>query len=266
MKITKHISFFYLENRIPYINTIIDETNKYQCETDIFIHTNNKNLNERSFHPYTNGAIHIIYHDLYGIHPFYLTWKCRPLMKEQRNDYDIFMYIEDDILVPYKAVAYWLKYNEKLIEMNYNLGFVRIEVEDNIEYITDLYGEQFDTLIELDNTKYCVNNKNPYCAFWIYNKTEFNKFVNSKYYDINNIPYYGIREQSAIGLHGNGTIWYKNTIIPVVDNSLLPITDENIHMYTLIDDCKIYHMPNNYVANKNSPFATIPFYKAIVRA
>ena len=25
--------------------------------------------------------------------------------------------------------------------MNYNLGFVRIEVEDGIEYITDLYGE-----------------------------------------------------------------------------------------------------------------------------
>lgn len=31
--------------------------------------------------------------------------------------------------------------------MNYNLGFVRIEVENNIEYITDLYWEIFDTIV-----------------------------------------------------------------------------------------------------------------------
>ena len=44
MKITKHISFYYLENRIAYINNIIDETNKYEYTTDIFIHTNNIDL------------------------------------------------------------------------------------------------------------------------------------------------------------------------------------------------------------------------------
>ena len=36
------------------------------------------------------------------------------------------MYIEDDILVQKKAIEYWEKYNEKLIEFNYNLGFLRI--------------------------------------------------------------------------------------------------------------------------------------------
>jgi hypothetical protein len=160
------------------------------------------------------------------------------------------MYIEDDILVPNKAIKYWLEYNEKLIEMNYNLGFLRIEVENNNEYITDLYGEKFDTTINLNETKYCVNNKNPYCAFWIYNKNEFNNFVNSKYYNINNISGYDIREQSAIGLHGTGTNWYKNTLIPIINNKL-------------IDSCKIYHLPNNYVLNKNTHFATIKFDEAI---
>jgi hypothetical protein len=251
MKITKHISFFYLENRLLYINKIIDETNKYDYITDIYIHTNNKDLTEDSFNKYTNGCIKIIYHDLLNIHPYYLTWKCRELLKQQKNDYDIFMYIEDDILVPFKAIKYWLKYNTKLIEMNYNLGFVRIEVKNNIEYITDLYGDQFDTIINLDNNKYCVNNKNPYCAFWIYNKNEFDKFINSKYYDINNIPIYDIREKSAIGLHGNGTKWYKNTLIPIINNKL-------------IEDCKIYHMPNNYVVNNGTRFATIKFNEAII--
>ncbi len=249
MKITKHISFYFLPNRIIYINNIIDETNKYEYTTDIFIHTNNKDLIESTFIKYTNGCIKIIYHDLSNIHPFYLTWKCRELLQQQKNEYDIFIYIEDDILVPYKAIKYWLEYNEKLIEMNYNLGFVRIEVKNNIEYITDLHGEKFDTIINLNDKNYCVNNKNPYCAFWIYNKNEFNKFVNSKYYKIDNILGYGPREQSAIGLHGTKTNWYKNTLIPIINNKL-------------IEDCKIYHMPNNYVLNKNTLFATIKFDEA----
>jgi hypothetical protein len=250
MRITKHISFYYLENRIIYINNIIDETNKYEYITDIYIHTNNKNLNENSFNKYTNGCIIIICHDLSNINPFYLTWKCRDILKQQKDVYDIFMYIEDDILVPCKAIKYWINYNNKLIENNYNLGFLRIEVENNTEYITDLYGEQLDTTIKLDNNLYCVNNKNPYCAFWIYNKNEFNNFINSKYYDINNILGYETREQSAIGLHGYLTNWYKNTLIPIINNKL-------------IEDCKIYHMPNNYVNNKNTLFATVKFEDAI---
>jgi hypothetical protein len=199
------------------------------------------------FNNYNNGNIEIIYHDLSNIHPFYLTWKCRELLQQQRNEYDIFMYIEDDILVPYKAIKYWLEYNEKLIEMNYNLGFLRIEVENDIEYITDLYGEKMDTIININEKKYCVNNKNPYCAFWIYNKNEFNNFMNSKYYHCNNIQHYDIREQSAIGLHGKDTHWYKNTLIPITNNN------------KLIEECKIYHMPNNYVLDKNTLFATIKF-------
>ena len=79
---------------------------------------------------------------------------------------------------------------------------------------------------------------------------EFDKFVNSKYYNIQNIRGYGIREQSAIGLHGLHTDWYKSTLIPIINNKL-------------IECCKIYHMPNNYVLDKNTMFATIQFDKAI---
>jgi hypothetical protein len=251
MKITKHISFFFLENRIVYINRIINETNKYEYTTDLFIHTNNVYLNKDMLEPYINGQLVIIYHDLSFIHPFFLTWKCRELLYQQRNDYDIFIYIEDDILIPFKAINYWLKYNEQLIEKKYNLGFVRIEIDENgIEYITDLFGEKMDTIIHLDGTTYCVNNKNPYCACWIYNKGEFNRFVNSPYYNINNIVDYGIRESSAIGLHGLKTDWYKHTLIPIVNNKL-------------IDDCKVYHMPNNYVCDHTTLHGSIAFDDAI---
>jgi hypothetical protein len=256
MKITKHISFYFVPERLIYINNILSETSKYKYITDIFIHTNNIDLTIENLNNYTNGKIEIIYHDLSGINPFFLTWKCRDLLQKQRQEYDIFIYIEDDILVPCKAIEYWLKYNEELIQNNYNLGFLRIEVdyksEDKIEYITDLQGTKLDSVINLNGKTYCVNDKNPYCAFWIYNKDEFNKFVNSEYYDINNIEYYPncIREKSAFGLHNRYTKWYKNTLIPIVNNKL-------------IEECKIYHMPNNYIGSCEG-FCSIKFNEALV--
>jgi hypothetical protein len=250
MIVVKHICFFYVEERIRYINNIIQEANKYKYITDIFIHTNSPTLSKECFDTYTNGSLHIIYHDLTNEHPFYLSWKCRKLLKKQKDDYDIFMYIEDDILVPMNALEYWLKYNEKMTVLGYNLGFVRIEIDDNnTEFITDLPGVPFNTTIDLDNETFCVNNINPYCAFWIYNKKEFNRYVDSDYYNLNNIMGYGIRESSAIGLHGLNTKWYKDTLIPVKNGNL-------------IDDCKIYHMPNNYIKSTQS-FAKIPFQNCI---
>lgn len=248
-KITKHISFFFNENRICYINKIIFETNKYKFTTDLYIHTNSIILKKEHFNEYKNGSINIIYHDLSNINPMYLTWKCRNLLKKQANDYDIFIYIEDDILIPFDAILYWLEYNKKLIRHNYNLGFLRIETKDNEEYVVDLPGKKLYSTINLDNIYYCINNVNPYCAMWIYNKEEFNKFVNSKYYNINAILNYDIREKSAIGLHGISNYWYKGTLIPLINNKLN-------------SNCKIYHLSNNYVTDIKNNFATINFDNA----
>ena len=248
MKITKHISFFFIADRIQYLNTIIDETNTYKFVTDIFIHTNNPHFNKTHLNNYSNGNLCVVYHDLSGIHPYYLTWMCRGMMKRQMDDYDIFMYIEDDILVPNKAIEYWINYTEQIEEDNYNLGFLRIERDNkNEEFITDLKrGEFFYKQISIKENSYCVNDINPYCAFWIYNKKEFKRFANSEYYDINNIDGYKYREGSAIGLHGLKTNWFKATVIPLIHNSL--------H-----DDCKIYHLPNNYARNEKETFGKVKF-------
>lgn len=256
MKISKHIAFYFNAHRIQYVNKIINETNGYRHSTDIFIHTS-CNFSFDLLSAYHNGSINLVIHDvtnneLFKIDPYFFNWTTRDLIREQRDDYDVFMYVEDDIVVPSKAIEYWLKYNEQLIEMNYNLGFVRIEVDDNCEeYITDLYGEQLDKIIDINGNKYCVNNKNPYCAFWIYNKSEFNKFVNSEFYDISNISGYGYGpgESVAIGLHALKGTWYKNTVIPIIGNKL-------------IESCRIYHLPNNYV-DGSTQFATIKFDNAI---
>jgi len=250
MKISKHIIFHYVEERISFVNTIINEINNYKISTDFFIHTNNPELDINYFIPYTNGCIEIIYHDMTDQDPYTLPIKCKDLLKEQRNDYDIFMYIEDDILVPYTAIEYWLKYHPILLENNCNLGFFRIETKNEEEYITDLYGTKLTSITRINDQPYCINNNNPFCAFWIYNKTEFNRFVDSKYYDNTYIDGYFIRESVAIGLHGIPTNWYRHTLIPIENNML--------HQ-----NCKIYHIANNYVNDDTNIFATVKFNDAI---
>ena len=63
MKIFKNIVFFYNENRFKYLNKIIEETNNYQYETDIFIHTNNL-FSKDLLNTYKNGNINIIYYNI----------------------------------------------------------------------------------------------------------------------------------------------------------------------------------------------------------
>ena len=45
-KIAIHVSFFYIESRIQYVNRIIEATNQYDCVADIFIHTNIPDVDE----------------------------------------------------------------------------------------------------------------------------------------------------------------------------------------------------------------------------
>lgn len=247
--ITKHITFYFLEHRIHFLDTIIETAESYPQTTDIFIHTNERDLTAGRFRPYTNGRLMIVWHDLTGCDPYRLTWKCRDLLSRQKDDYDIFMYIEDDILVPREAIEYWIQYNEETLKHNYNLGFFRIEKDENgKEFIVDLHACRIDKRLVLDDVQYALNDKQSYCAFWIYNKTEFHRFLESGYfYNLETIRGYNTREKSAIGLHGLETPFYRGTIIPIVEGG-------GFHK-----GCRIYHLPNNYIMNKDNWFSTIPF-------
>jgi hypothetical protein len=252
MKIVKHITFHYCQQageRVPFMLRIFEAVNSYPYPTDMFIHTNSEltnnlfvennlmNMNEK-------GTLKIIVHDLTGQNPWYLPWKCRPLLKEQKDDYDIFMYTENDILIQKYCLDYWMEYKDLVIENKYNLGFFRIEKDEKgDEYTSDSATSPDGSItcyltkkVILDGKDFVLNDDNPHCAFWIYDKKEFNNFVNSELYDINNIKgNFGICERSALGLHGLFTDWYKGTIIPLVGKN------------TLHPGSRIYHMANNYV-------------------
>lgn len=237
-----HITFFFMMDRLVYLEKSIETIGQYGCETDIFIHTNVPDLKM------VNGNVSIIHHELGDEHPYYLTWKCRELLATQDGQYDVYMYMEDDLMIPNTAIQYWIRYHKILNNKNYNLGFFRIEIDEKgVEYVSDLI-RPLSQSITLCGELFCVNDVNPYCAFWIYDRWEFARFVKSPYYDLTNIKGYGVRESSAIGLHGCLTRWYKTTLVLLDSPSRVS------------DACKIYHMPNNYVLGGNK-YGILAFHR-----
>ena len=190
----------------------------------IFIHSNKKIKSN-------NKKIKYITHNLKFQHPYKLTWNCRKLMYLQKNDYDIFIYGEDDIIFSKDNFNYWLKYKDTCNKNNYNLGFLRVEErnKNNLLYSSD-QTEKIKYGLTIKANKF-VKLESPFNCLWIYEKKEFKKFIKTKYwnFDFKWITISGvllIREMSAVGWHGENMSGqymnrYKATILPIKRGELL---------------------------------------------
>jgi len=241
LKITVHIPFFYEEkkkNQLNFFKKVCLEHLNLSTKTKIYVHSNIvlTKLNKR---------IKFIKHSFEGSHPHKLTWVCRDLMKKQKNQFDIFIYCEDDILFTKKNLKYWLKYKDLCVSQGYNLGFLRVEKNKKNKHLYSAdHIEKSKYTIKLDKTNFIIPSS-PHCSFWIYDKKEFGEFVKTKYFNFK-WKWTGIsgvlliREMASIGWHGinmNGTTMnrYKATIIPF-KNKLFN------------KDSFVRHLPGNYSA------------------
>jgi hypothetical protein len=268
MKACVHIAYYFKEKRLSYLDKMLKEYCQFPCEVDIYIHTNVELSDERwSF--YENGKVNIVVHDFSNDDPMFLTWKCRELLPSQIDAYDIFMYAEDDVFVPKEAFQYWLENKDIAIAENYNLGFFRIQVDKTVEdeYISDAQEAWFDrNIVQIGEKKFLVN-KFSYCAFWVYDKNEMLKFLNSSWFSLDSVKKnynsqmytVGIREVSAWGLH------LKHPYFPVAINhykDTVFLLDEN---EKLDKGCRVYHIDEVYHHNPGGSFIVAKFSDCIKR-
>jgi len=246
-KIAKHICFYYKEDRIQYLNKLIDAASEYDDKVDIFIHTHNhaKWLSEK-IHRHDNLTVEIIKHDL-KCHPFFLTWKPRILMRKQieEDNYDIYMYVEDDILVSNDNIKYWKKYFEVLYKQQINLGFIRTETsESGEEFWTDATNGNKNRIKAQNNI--LNSSAIDYYAFWIYDKK-----LTKRMLEVVSRPFGAkiCREKAAWGanLHKYDSQYAKEKIF---DMTCIPLEDGK-----LPKGCQVYHLPNNYI--KHSMFCKL---------
>ena len=247
-KIIIHIAFHFIENRFQFLQSVINYISNYKFKKiDIFIDCNSEEIKKYSFldRDKTNIDIKYLIHKNLD-HPFLLTWTHRQNMYKNLSKYDYFMYIEDDIAVPFSAIQQWKIDTEILFPFGYLRGFLRVEKSsDNVLRCTDQ-----TTRAKIDNFS-CLNNtlyfrpSNPYQAFWIYDKSQMNIFVNNRCWHDGNHPSWEIRERASSGM-----IWLDQSEHKV----LIPLTDR----LTIPDNVLVYHLPNNYAIDTNSPFGKVP--------
>ncbi len=247
-KISVHIPYFFdskKKSQVKNFNKVCKSFLNISKNTKIFVHTNKKNKNKKN--------IKFISYKFKDDHPYKLTWYPRKLMEKQKNNFDIFIYCEDDLLFTKKNFNYWLKYKDIFLKNNYNVGFVRVEVnkKDKLMYTADQVSKS-KFFVEINSKKYLVIS-NPHCAFWIYDKNEFNEFVKTKFYKFEWkwITKSGIllsREMASHGWYGtnmNGIDMnrYKATIIPFKKNHI----DK---------DSLVRHLSDTYCNNPAGIFGT----------
>ncbi len=254
MRIAAHITFFYDEKRLVYLHEVIDHLLQIDAQVDIYIYTNQEfTINKGHatiktlIFPYSaQGKPKFSYKSIVKklgfdrwIHPFYLTWEHRKVVEEQVNNYDIQLYLEDDIKFTADNLTYWLNYHEKVAKQGYNLGFLRTEVDGADKFVTDLMAP-LHNIITLDGKKYVLNDNNPYYGFWIYDQKELQAFIKSKEWRFK-IKGYGIREMAAIGWHGVHMNRYKGTVIPL---------EQIENKWVTLQNCQVHHLPNNYIGHE----------------
>jgi len=221
--------------RFDYLKENIENLKTLSIKNDIFVHTHNEFLDDKKL------DARIIKHQINDndLDKGFLTWKCRTLMEEQKNDYEYFFYLEHDIKFSEKNLQYWLKYQDQLHKKNFHLGFLIYERNnlDNQKYSIHIV-RKLDKYLKIEDKKFVINDLENYSCFWIYNKDQFHKFLRSKWWSFKKRAHnfrhnYGITERSSIGFHSFNMNYFKATLLPEIDNQPDP-------------NCFVEHMTNNY--------------------
>ena len=223
-----HICFHYVLDRIGYLQKMIENILTYPfLKIDIIVDTN---VDPETVNLPENILQKVIIKKHYPKEPFLLTWEHRPQMAKMVDQYDFFMYTEDDMLLPFNVLQKW--YEDTLfLWPNYTRGFTRIETKNNIAYHTDSTKPNNGPIIKLNGKNFV---KGYYQAMWIYTKEQFKFYMSTKEWNWDK----QIKTSRINAAYG---MFYSKP--PLIDIEY----ENNI----------IYHLPNNYVTNAKSQFAKI---------
>jgi hypothetical protein len=167
--------------------------------------------------------------------PYYLTWMHRKHFVDNIDDYDYFMYVEDDMMVPYEAFNEYTSNFDTLWELGCVPSFIRIEQYDKKEFVTDITHLQSVDLVTI-NGKHYSTLLQPYHAFWIMPKKQLKESLTSDFIRVSmcreDAASYPVRDLQ------------KKPMVRIEDNQVSRL-------------CFSYHLANNYASNPNTDFGKI---------
>ncbi len=194
-------------------------------------------------------------------HPWHLTWWHKAALREWLDaggtEDDLYMYIEDDIVVDADNVAYFTKWLPALKAKGCLPGFLRFEKGQKGEAISPDYRGYQEVL---DSHRMTVDGQEfiapsfPYWAGFIMDRELAAEYFASPWSDLeiaDTMPQSkknSCRVQSAWALtHENVPAGLPSRYVVPVDKEMNPLTC-----------CMVWHSANNYSVSKTYSFGTVP--------
>ena len=171
-----------------------------------------------------------------------LVFEPRQYVLDHLEEYDYFLYNEDDIFISKDCLSFALETNEKLIKQNlqYNVGMLRYELKNNVPEFVDLSpynsvhlgGNGVSDIIRYItkiSSEYYFNAWNPHSGNFLLSRDQVKLLRDNGYFSTTpQATFAGILESGATGFHN---VMLKYT--PVADYKRL----------------MVHHMSNKYIFN-----------------
>jgi hypothetical protein len=227
------IAFHYIPDRIGQLMKVIDRLTTYNMDVHVIVDSNS------SFSLPERNEVVICTHSL--SHPYHLAWMHRKHFKENIHEYDWFMYLEDDMDVPYENFNEYVSNFEMLWNLNCVPSFVRIEEYNNKKFVTDVTSVQKLQKVMIGNKEF-VSLSQPYHAFWIMPKKELLSTLSSNF----------VRTELSRENAASYPMWElgRKPLVRVENDRISPL-------------CYSFHLTNNYAPYSCTPFGKIEIDKLL---
>ncbi|MFV2056325.1 MAG: hypothetical protein ACC707_07635 [Thiohalomonadales bacterium] len=184
-----HIAFHFNKKRLQFLEGVISTICEYPFkQIDLVIDTNDRKFQHAALALNVPAHVDIrvsVHTDLK--HPFLLTWAHRENIAEQKNNYDYYMYVEDDIAVSNEALRHWRLDSILLSTHDKIRGFLRseVDVDKNVMSTDFMKPVRCREMIKIDGKSY-LRPKNPYQGFWVYSNKQLELFMSSQCWEDGN--------------------------------------------------------------------------------
>lgn len=235
-RLVAHITFHLKRSRIPYVIETAEQIRRLPFEsTTIVLETNSPETIELMQQLQPKLFDRIIVHSRLS-HPFRLAWAHRESMRQELDQFDYFLSIEDDIALTPESIRLWHESRPVLARHGLLPGFLRVEMNRAGQLISSDFSSPAtrDDIVEIEGKPYLLSPY-PYQAFWIYDKREISEFVASEIYE-QGYSFLFVRESAAAGY------MYRREGETFHPRHLLPLTPS----LEIDPRCFCFHMPSNY--------------------
>jgi hypothetical protein len=244
-----HIAFHFTPGRETYLDQVLAAIATYDFQqVQVTIDTNTESARSATIPSADRLELSWCIHDQLA-DPFQLTWQHRLAMVKRIDDFDYFMYLEDDMQVLFTALKRWRDDSLRLYPEGYLRAFLRTETcADERIVSTDQ-----KTVTGAHNYRRAAGEvwyypDNPYHAIWICSRQQLRDFVDGPAWIDGNNPEWGVRERAAAGM-----IWHHGP----PHRSLLPLDKQGITH----PDAQIQHLPNNYALDPAEEYGSLTLDK-----